>query len=143
MAIGFHGRVEYQEYKNWYTIFPLTFVHDAPALMSDLFGVGDTRHFAAVVPERGMPLYDNFHSIYEGNIVPQEGSFGHTWIAASEIAAINWNEARRLPNGATVTRGDALDPRWHTAFKLMGDLADHYGADNARMVIWFHEVKAL
>ena len=141
MAIGFHGRVEYQEYKNWYTIFPLTFVHDAPALMSDLFGVGDTRHFAAVVPERGMPLYT--HSWHTEDMTLQEDSFGHTWIAASDIAAIDWNETRRLPNGTTVTRGDALAPRWRTAFKLMGDLTDRCGSDHVRMVIWFHEVKAL
>ena len=141
MTIAFHGRVEYKEYDYWHVVFPLTFVHDAPALISDLFGVGDTRHFAAVVPERGMPLYT--HSWHTEDMTLHEGSFGHTWIAASDIAAIDWNETRRLPNGTTVTRGDALAPRWRTAFKLMGDLTDRYGADHVRMVIWFHEVKSL
>jgi len=136
MATDIDGRLEVQDYESWYVVFLLTFLHAAPALLGDLFGVGDAGHFAAIAPERGMPLRSGFY-----DIPAPKGSFGHTWITASEIAAIDWNEARQLPDGATVTRGDSLDQRWRTAFNMMSDLVDRYDPDHVRMVIWFHEVK--
>jgi len=77
-----------------------------------------------------------------------------TWVLWSELAAIDWEEegkeyiAEDPPHVVTAEPGpgrrrerrrDSLTGGWVTLFALMRVLAEHYGADNVRLSVWFDE----
>jgi hypothetical protein len=62
-----------------------------------------------------------------------EGVFGtRTWPEGRE-----WEINGKIYRAERLTRGDALGGAWETLFRLMDVLADAYGADNVRLVVWF------
>jgi len=49
----------------------------------------------------------------------------------------SWQAGDRLYKIVRVSRRDSLDTGWQMVFRLMGVLAEKYGGDNVRLVVWF------
>lgn len=52
-------------------------------------------------------------------------------------AGQQWEIGGVLYRAETRRRGDALGPRWRRLFRMMATLAEEYGDDGVRLVVWF------
>ena len=67
-----------------------------------------------------------------------------SWLTWTEIDRIDWEKPAETtePMGLsavdhTATRGEALTEPWQLLLDLMRRLAQDYGGDNTRLVVWF------
>lgn len=97
-----------------------------------LFGVRSFGIFNPVAQERGTPE-DRSNEVFAEK--PWVMGVAPSWISWSEIKSVDWQqvaEAAELPpEPALVTVG------WALLFRLMDVLAQHYGDENVRLVVWF------
>jgi hypothetical protein len=144
--------------ESWYDLLPIDdIVYRQYGMFASLFGVRNWGHqravehgrFRAIAPGRGEPhgVSARYRSEREGN-----GAVGETWVLWSELAAIDWEEeggeyigeddmvyATPGPGRRRERRDDYLNGGWATLFKVMEALAEQFGADNVRLVVWFDQ----
>ncbi|WP_433508989.1 hypothetical protein ACQP2T_34095 [Nonomuraea sp. CA-143628] len=103
-----------------------------------LFGIRNTFGFRPVAEGRGFPhdasegLTGEF-AVYGG---PAD-VFGTTWLTWVEVASVDWTEtdsSGRRNRG--MVAGDESD--WGRVWSVMRTLSEVHGAQNVRLVVWFH-----
>ncbi|MFI6517666.1 hypothetical protein ACIBF1_19070 [Spirillospora sp. NPDC050679] len=103
-----------------------------------LFGVRNTFGFHPVAADRGFPhdasaeLSSQF-AAYGG---PAE-VFGTTWLTWAEITRIDWAQT---DGSGKRSRGQVAGDRsdWGRVWTVMRTLSEVHGAQNVRLVVWFH-----
>ncbi|MCA2228454.1 hypothetical protein [Nonomuraea aurantiaca] len=103
-----------------------------------LFGIRNTFGFRPVAEGRGFPhdasegLTGEF-AVYGG---PAD-VFGTTWLTWAEVASVDWTEtdsSGRRNRG--MVAGDESD--WGRVWSVMRTPSEVHGAQNVRLVVWFH-----
>jgi hypothetical protein len=88
------------------------------------FGVHDPTHlYTPLAGRRGLPRHvseEVWQEMDDDATLPAA-----SWVSWSEIKACNWQSAIELTAG------------WQLLFTLMESLADQYGEQRVRLVIWF------
>ena len=117
-------------------------------MYGSLFGVRNVSLYRPLAPDRGFPTD---LSLVVADQVEQlqpllvTGEIRHaSWLTWTEVEEIDWNELAQTtePVGLSsvdqiATRRDALTAPWMLLFDLMRRLAQDYGGDNVRLVVWF------
>ena len=117
------GWVEVRINKRWYGVIEASHIlwkknFDVFEKLFGLYGHEDE----AVAPYRGIPRDASFE-VKEHPLIDELTAFGHTWISYRELKE---NE-------------EILTEDWKLLLKMMDALAEHYGEENVRLVIWFDE----
>ncbi len=100
----------------------------------------DLRQTAAKVDER---IHRYRHGvdgklIFEGKAVWSAdlvGVLGAGTLAPSE--GQQWEIGGHLYRAERMSRADAITDDWQVLFEMMGTLAEHYGNESVRLVVWF------
>ena len=113
-----------------------------------LSGVRNVSRYRPLAADRGLP--SDLSLVAAGQVERLRphfatGEIGHSsWLTWTEIDAIDWDELAQTtePVGLSsvdqiATRRDALSQPWLLPFDLMRRLAQDYGNDNVRLVVWF------
>ncbi|MFE2476710.1 hypothetical protein [Streptomyces sp. NPDC059389] len=103
-----------------------------------LFGVRNSFGFRPVAEGRGFP--DDASVGLRSEYAAYEGpgdAFGTTWGTWAEVTAVDWQEtdSSGIRSRAAVA-GDGSD--WGRVWSVMGTLSEVHGAENVRLVVWFH-----
>lgn len=61
---------------------------------------------------------------------PHSGYKGHTWTLWSELEPTPWGHG-------TFPSGEPLPSNWRTLFDVMARLAQEYGTEHVRLIVWF------
>ncbi len=92
------------------------------------FGVHDPSHlYTAVADRRGLPPYVSQEVRQEFDDDDDVAQSAASWVLWGELKASKWQ--------STVE----LTPGWQQLFTLMESLADQYGEQRVRLVIWFDQ----
>ena len=112
-----------------------------------LFGVRNPNHFVPVAANRGVP-HDASRIGQHANENP-EWFHSHTWVTWRELRQVNWQESveRRKDENSQeptfsakserITRAEAVGDTFDLVFDLMKRLAQSFGDDSVRLVVWF------
>ncbi|MFJ7127327.1 hypothetical protein [Streptomyces sp. NPDC098101] len=103
-----------------------------------LFGIRNTFGFRPLAEDRGFPgdasegLREEFADYGGPDCV-----YGTTWLTWAELAAVDWQET---DGSGTRSRVSAAGPDtdWGRVWRVMHVLAEVHGAENVRLVVWFH-----
>jgi hypothetical protein len=92
------------------------------------FGVHDPTHvYTAVAGRRGLPPHVSEEVRLEFDNDDDAARSAASWVLWSELKASNWQSTIELTAG------------WKLLFTLMESLADQYGEQRVRLVIWFDQ----
>lgn len=87
--------------------------------------------YAPLAAARGIPLDASPEAReWDPLVEPHTGYKGHTWILWSELEPTPWGHGR-FPSG------EPLPSNWGTLFDVMARLAQEYGSEHVRLVVWF------
>ncbi|MEU3074865.1 hypothetical protein [Streptomyces laurentii] len=103
-----------------------------------LFGIRNSSGFRPLTEDRGFPgdasegLRREFADCGGHDCV-----YGTTWVTWAELSATDWQET-----DASGTRSRAsvagTDTDWGRVWSVMRILSEVHGAENVRLVVWFH-----
>lgn len=103
-----------------------------------LFGVRNSFGFRPVAEDPGFPDdasvgLSSDYAVYAG---PGD-TFGTTWVTWAEVTAVDWQET---DSSGTRSRAAAAGDgsNWRRVRRVMGTLSEVHGAQNVRLVVWFH-----
>ena len=159
MSVVIDGWVEVQwlppGYRPWHPSPPWTAVITVGSILDQnvdmfgsLFGVRNVSRFRPLAPDRGFPSDPSLvlaEEISELQPFLARREIGHaSWLTWAEIDRIDWEEPAETtePVGLSsvdhvATRREALSGPWILLFDLMRRLAQDYGSDHVRLVVWF------
>ncbi|MFD4863521.1 hypothetical protein [Streptomyces atratus] len=103
-----------------------------------LFGVRNSFGFRPVAEGRGFPddASVGLRSEYAAYGGPGD-AFGTTWVTWAEVTAVDWQETDSSgTRSRAAAAGDGSD--WGRVWRVMGTLSEVHGAENVRLVVWFH-----
>ena len=101
-----------------------------PEIRAEVFGVQAASDSPpALAAGRGMPA-DASAEAQEIGAVEAAGILGQSWALWSELATTPWGQGQ-------YRTGEPLGADWRMLFDLMKRLAESYGADRVRLVVWF------
>ncbi|MFI0941366.1 hypothetical protein [Streptomyces sp. NPDC021020] len=103
-----------------------------------LFGVRNSFGFRPVAEGRGFP--DDASDGLRGEFAGCGGSrdvYGATWLTWAELDSADWEETDA---SGTRTRASAagFGTGWGRVWGVMRILSEVHGAENVRLVVWFH-----
>nr|MDT0516051.1 hypothetical protein [Streptomyces sp. DSM 41633] len=103
-----------------------------------LFGVRNSFGFRPLAEGRGLP--DDASDGLRGEFAAYGGPrdvHGTTWLAWAEVNTADWQETDA---SGTRSRASAAgtDTDWGRVWSVMRILSEVHGADNVRLVVWFH-----
>ncbi len=103
-----------------------------------LFGVRNSYGFRPLAEDRGFP--DDASDGLREEFAGYGGSpdvYGTTWLTWAELNATDWQETNI---SGTRTRASAagIDTAWGRVWSVMRTLSEVHGAENVRLVAWFH-----
>ncbi|WP_329305829.1 hypothetical protein [Streptomyces anulatus] len=103
-----------------------------------LFGVRNSYDFRPLAEDRGFP--DDASDGLREEFAGYGGSpdvYGTTWLTWAELDATDWQETNI---SGTRTRASAagIDTAWGRVWSVMRTLSEVHGAENVRLVAWFH-----
>lgn len=103
-----------------------------------LFGIRNSFGFQPLAEDRGLPddASDGLREMYAGYGGPQD-VYGTTWLSWAELAAVDWQETDAY---GRCSRASAAGPdtHWGPVWDVMRVLGALHGAENVRLVAWFH-----
>ncbi|MFF3790877.1 hypothetical protein ACFYXW_12505 [Streptomyces sp. NPDC001981] len=103
-----------------------------------LFGVRNSFGFRPLSEERGFPddASDGLRGEFAGYGGPHD-VHGTTWLTWAELDTTDWQET---DTSGTRTRASAagIDTDWGRVWSVMRILSEVHGAENVRLVVWFH-----
>ncbi|MFI9000037.1 hypothetical protein [Streptomyces sp. NPDC053541] len=103
-----------------------------------LFGIRNSFGFRPLAEGRGFPAdaSEALRTEYANYGGPPD-VHGATWITWSELAAADWSET---DSSGTRSRGGAAgnETNWGPVWSVMRTLGGLHGADQVRLVVWFH-----
>lgn len=87
--------------------------------------------YAPLAAARGIPLNASPEAReWDPVEEPHADNKGHTWILWSELEPTPWGHG-------TFPSGEPLPSNWGTLFDMMARLAQEYGTEHVRLVVWF------
>ncbi|MEU6211800.1 hypothetical protein ABZ891_18045 [Streptomyces sp. NPDC047023] len=103
-----------------------------------LFGIRNYFGFRPLAEDRGLP--DDVSEGLRREFADCGGPHhvhGTTWLTWSELETTDWQETDA---SGTRTRASAagIDTHWGPVWKVMRILGEIHGAENVRLVAWFH-----
>ncbi|MFK0050073.1 hypothetical protein ACIQU4_39395 [Streptomyces sp. NPDC090741] len=103
-----------------------------------LFGIRNYFGFRPLAEDRGFP--DDASERLRREFADLGGPpdvHGTTWLTWSELETTDW---QGTDASGTRTRGSAagIDTHWGPVWKVMRILSEIHGAENVRLVAWFH-----
>ena len=143
MGVLIHGSVEIRntcldkdrDGKDWWAVINAGILLDQSyAMYGSLFGIRNTTTFVPAAPSRGLP--EDISEEVKGDAVG-EGFHSYTWITWEELQAIDWDEVGLIYGAEQILRRDALGESGSLLLELMKPLADRYGGQCVRLVVWF------
>lgn len=144
MGVNIFGSVEFRnaaldegrDWKDWHAVINAGIVLDQSYTMfGSLFGVRNRTSFAPIAACRGLP--DDVSGVIRSD-AEQEGNHSFTWITWDELQAVDWNETG-LVGDDPITRSEALGDSGELLMELMRPLANYYGGECLRLVVWFDQ----
>ncbi|MFC1403549.1 MULTISPECIES: hypothetical protein [Streptacidiphilus] len=103
-----------------------------------LFGIRNSFGFHPLAQDRGFPedASTGLQGAFAGYGGPHD-VHGTTWLTWAELETTDWQETDA--SGAR-TRASAagIDTDWGRVWKVMRILSENHGAENVRLVVWFH-----
>ncbi|MFC8824182.1 hypothetical protein ACFT9I_02350 [Streptomyces sp. NPDC057137] len=106
--------------------------------LAALFGIRNSFGFRPLAEGRGFPddASDGLRGDFAAYGDPGD-VHGTTWLTWAELAAADWAETDA---SATRSRASAAgaDSGWGRVWSVMGILSEVHGAENVRLVVWFH-----
>ncbi|MGV9690962.1 hypothetical protein ACWDUX_17840 [Streptomyces sp. NPDC003444] len=103
-----------------------------------LFGIRNTFGFRPLAEGRGFPddASEGLREEFAGYGGP-DCVYGTTWLTWAELSATDWQETN---DSGTRSRASAAGPDtdWGRVWRVMGVLGEVHGAENVRLVVWFH-----
>lgn len=103
-----------------------------------LFGVRNSFGFRPLAEGRGFPddASDGLRGEFAGYGGPGD-VHGTTWLTWAELSTTDWQETNA---SGTRTRASAAgnDTDWGRVWSVMRILSEVHGAENVRLVVWFH-----
>ncbi|RSS62747.1 hypothetical protein EF912_04880 [Streptomyces sp. WAC07061] len=103
-----------------------------------LFGVRNSFGFRPLAEARGLPNdpSDGLRGEFAGHGGPLD-VHGTTWLTWAELRTTDWQETN---SSGTRTRASAAgdDTDWGRVWSVMRILSEIHGAENVRLVVWFH-----
>jgi len=119
--------------------------HRNYAMYANLFGILNSwQLYQPIIGIRGMPpdasreLIEKFREVKDNGLMTDKIQL--TWITWREIEAVDWDESNGkvdIETGSPRYRREARSEEWNLLFDLMRILADNYGDDNVRLIVWF------
>ncbi|MFB8087352.1 hypothetical protein [Streptomyces sp. NPDC055992] len=105
--------------------------------LAALFGVRNYDCFRPLAEDRGLPndiAKETRTLLGDGGVDDVSGT---TWITWAELARADWQET---DSSGTLSRQDVAgqDTHWGPVWTVMRTLANLYGPDHVRLVIWFY-----
>lgn len=103
-----------------------------------LFGIRNSFGFRPLAEGRGLPadVSDGLRSEYAAHGGPDD-VHGTTWLTWAELAATDWQETDATGTRSR-TSAAGTDTDWGRVWSVMGILSEVHGAENVRLVVWFH-----
>ncbi|MFH8470604.1 hypothetical protein [Streptomyces sp. NPDC017991] len=103
-----------------------------------LFGIRNSYGFRPLAEDRGFPndASDGLRAEFAGYGGPHD-VHGTTWLTWAELDTTDWQETNA---SGTRTRAAAagIDTDWGRVWTVMRILSEIHGAENVRLVVWFH-----
>ena len=142
MGTDIIGWVEVQtpELGLWFGIVKVRWLVDRNyPLFGCLFGHSERCDVEPLAPHRGIP--ESMSNEVRGDL--DRVTPGATWVTWSELAGVVLSDEVGAQVGETEHAslrqaiGEAITPGWVTLFRFMRMLAERYGSDHVRLVVWF------
>ncbi|MEK6909700.1 MAG: hypothetical protein AABW61_01330 [Candidatus Aenigmatarchaeota archaeon] len=155
MGIDIHGWTIIRPYKNdksyWRKVINIDGIVGRNSSMFDyLFGIGGYGYFKPVAENRRLPkeLPKDIDPLLKGELLEEsKDNIGISWLDWTEIKKIKWNKKpdgmmsdrinKELLRNDIKKRRLALAGDWGLLFKIMKSLAQKYGDENVRIIVWF------
>jgi hypothetical protein len=103
-----------------------------------LFGIHNSFGFLPLAEDRGFPAdaSEGLRREFAGYGGP-DSVCGTTWVTWAELSATDWRETDA---SGTRSRASAAgtDTDWGRVWSVMRILSEVHGAENVRLVVWFH-----
>lgn len=136
MGVDILGWVEVNDPRRggWNGMIRINYLVDrAYGVFAALFGRTSSGIFDPIAQGRGIPE-DKSNEVYYDH--PEAIGVAPSWIGWNEIKAVDWKRVAEdaewsSEDGPLVTEG------WALLFRLMEVLAQQYGDENVRLVVWF------
>ncbi|MEU9542765.1 hypothetical protein [Streptomyces mirabilis] len=124
----------------WHAAIDLFLLNDGNAYgaLACLFGIRNSFGFRPLAEGRGFPgdASEGLRTEYAayGGSADVHGTTRITW---AELASADWQEADSSgTRSRDMVAGDGT--RWGPVWSVMRTLGELHGADNVRLVVWFH-----
>ncbi|WP_367203231.1 hypothetical protein [Streptomyces hydrogenans] len=124
----------------WWVAMDLFLVNNGNAYdgLACLFGIRNSFGFRPLAEGRGFPAdaSEALRTEYATYGGPPD-VHGTTWITWSELAAADWSET----DGSGTRSRDGVagnETDWGPVWSVMRTLGELHGADQVRLVVWFH-----
>lgn len=149
MGINIHGVIEvrgaYPNSTEWVRFATLDVVYSrVNFLYSELFGLYHSEP-EALFANRGLPKDATKEARIEHVVTATEEISGEThhdsWFTWDEMQASGWRDKSDL-GVDTIGYGGTADRNWLAVFAVCDTLAEFYGAQNVRFVVWFEKARA-
>ncbi|MEV6437464.1 hypothetical protein [Streptomyces anulatus] len=103
-----------------------------------LFGIRNSYGFRPLAEDRGFPddASDGLREEFAGYGGPPD-VYGTTWLTWAELDTTNWQETC-LSGTRTRASAAGIDTDWGRVWNVMRILSEVHGAENVRLVAWFH-----
>lgn len=141
MGVDVYGTVEIQRPLHatpdkWVGIVTLeNLVERNYSMFGALFGVRNADGVTPVFADRGLPADISGEALFD--LQGAAGGVKPSWVLWSELSTIEWDE---ITSTARIG-GDSvyvwMTPGWRACFGVMRVLADNFGGDHVRLVVWF------
>lgn len=124
----------------WHAAIDLFLLNNGNAYdaLACLFGVRNSFGFRPLAEDRGLP--SDASEGLRADYAPSDGVAdvpGTTWITWAELASADWQETE---SSGTRSRDMAAGDQthWGPVWSVMRTLGELHGAENVRLVAWFH-----
>ncbi|MGH7868712.1 MAG: hypothetical protein ACREP9_14050 [Candidatus Dormibacteraceae bacterium] len=134
------AEVQTPELGRWFgVVYVRSLVERNYSLFGCLFGYRQQCDAEPLAPNRGIP--DSMSREVRRDlerVIP-----GATWVSWSELADVVTSGTSSDRDGQSEhealrqTIGESMTPGWNTLFQFMRILAERYGPDQVRLVVWF------
>lgn len=109
-------------YAGWVPVVDIDiFASGQQSRMSQLFMELPGASHPPIVPQRGLPA--DTSTLVRREAQASDTKWGETWCAWAEL----------MP----YARADVVGEEWLVLLSVMQSLADYYGADNVRLIVWY------
>ena len=135
MGVDIAGWVEVNDPRRggWNGVIHIdSLVDRAYPVFAALFGVRGGGIVEPIAQGRGIPQ-DKSNEVYFAH--PWVMGVAPSWISWSEITIVNWQHVAE--EAELSSEQPLVTPGWALLFRLMEVLAQHYGDENVRLVVWF------